>query len=364
MIPDYDAAIANDWLSDAEVEQIADSITPEGIADDVTRYASIPSRHIDHPANADAVRMLLDDLRAISVRRTKLKVKARGFRVRQERFHNVEGTLAGGLPGVVLVAAHLDCTAGGEPAYQPRTDEAPGADDDASGIAGVLAAARALVALADGNQKHREIRFVLFNAEEARQKGSRQYAKRACNQGEELVAVFQMDMIGFTPDAGRPRFEIHAGFQENCAGVGSPPEEVESPPEDVESPPEKCPPGDVQERSLDLAYLIAAIARDVFSRLDDAEIFPAFGKPDPAQNFSDHTSFHRKGFTACLISENFFGFPETPEDSHGREPNPDYHLREDRAENLNFEYAADIARTVAAAAWYVATRDWPPSSPP
>jgi hypothetical protein len=60
------------------------------------------------------------------------------------------------------------------PGYQASVDSAPGADDDASGVAGVLSTARALLGLdAALSIPRREIRFVLFNAEEHGLVGSR-----------------------------------------------------------------------------------------------------------------------------------------------------------------------------------------------
>jgi len=83
---------------------------------------------------------------------------------------------------VVLLTAHLDSVA-----------NAPGANDNASGVAGVLELAKIL----KGYQSVREVRFVLFGAEEIGLIGSQRYvASLPEEELERIVAVYNMDMIG------------------------------------------------------------------------------------------------------------------------------------------------------------------------
>lgn len=94
-----------------------------------------------------------------------------------------------GLRGVVLVTAHLDSInlAGGPSAA------APGADDNATGSAGVLQIARAL----RNHPNADDLRFILFGGEEEGLFGSRQYTAglSAAERGR-VRAVVNMDMIG------------------------------------------------------------------------------------------------------------------------------------------------------------------------
>ncbi|MGY1617396.1 M20/M25/M40 family metallo-hydrolase [Geodermatophilus sp. SYSU D00691] len=89
---------------------------------------------------------------------------------------------------VVLVTAHLDSVnrrGAGAPA--------PGADDNASGSAGVLALARAVAGLPLGL----DLRFVLFGGEEQGLLGSRRHVARLSGPERARVrAVVNMDMIG------------------------------------------------------------------------------------------------------------------------------------------------------------------------
>ena len=319
-------------LTPGERQILGSKIQSEHLSSHVERYAAIQpvatngavinSRHILHPDNAVAVTALVEDLERIGAGR---------FAVRRHRFthegrllENVEAELPGRLDGVVLVTAHMDSTGARQPGYQPAQDRAPGADDDASGIAGVLSAADAIATLdATLSPPRRSVRFVLFNAEEHGLVGSTAYARDQAALSTPIVAVFQMDMIGYDVLPERT-FELHAGFTPSRA---------------------------VQERSLALAQMIAALIPQVSPALSAPQVYPA-AEPDPAERRSDHYSFQMQGFAACLASEDLFAGPGS--DAPPAEMNPNYHLPTDAV--INAGYAGDITRVVTAAAWIAATQ--------
>jgi bacterial leucyl aminopeptidase len=74
---------------------------------------------------------------------------------------------------------------------------APGADDDGSGCAGVLEAARAM---SQYSFRH-TIRFVCFAAEEAWMVGSYYYVSQASAAGDDIQGTVNLDMILYAPDA-------------------------------------------------------------------------------------------------------------------------------------------------------------------
>jgi hypothetical protein len=137
----------------AEEQQILHArIQPRHLTAHLARYtgaapaggdgAVITSRHIQHPDNATAVATLVADLDRIGGGRFLL----RRHRSRHEGrpLENAEAELPGtGLDGIVLLTAHMDSTGARTAGYRPAIDPAPGADDDGSGVAGVLAAADA-----------------------------------------------------------------------------------------------------------------------------------------------------------------------------------------------------------------------------
>ena len=87
----------------------------------------------------------------------------------------------------ILVGAHMDHLG-------VRQGEVfNGADDNASGVAGLLGIARALV---EGPRPWRSILLVAFGAEEMGLRGSRHYVAAPARPLEELVAMVNLDMIG------------------------------------------------------------------------------------------------------------------------------------------------------------------------
>jgi hypothetical protein len=92
--------------------------------------------------------------------------------------------------GQVLVVGHLDSTS-----ESPRTS-APGADDNGSGAAGVMALARLLHE--SEIKPAATVKFVLFMGEEQGLYGSKAYVKAlSANERPTIKAVFNLDMIGF-----------------------------------------------------------------------------------------------------------------------------------------------------------------------
>ena len=105
---------------------------------------------------------------------------------------NIEVEVAGGARAgeIVIVGAHYDSVQG-----------ATGANDNGSGVAAVIELAR----LARNLKPARTLRFVLFVDEEppffkSGEMGSRKYARRARERGENIVAMFSLETIGYYSD--------------------------------------------------------------------------------------------------------------------------------------------------------------------
>lgn len=93
-------------------------------------------------------------------------------------------------PGdIVIIGGHYDSTS----TTEERETLAPGADDNASGTAAVIEAARLLAPHAFDFT----VRFVAFSAEEWGLYGAAYHASRARAAGERIVGVINLDMIGF-----------------------------------------------------------------------------------------------------------------------------------------------------------------------
>ena len=112
---------------------------------------------------------------------------------------NVEAVLPGATNESVIICAHFD-----------SVPTSPGADDNGSGTAAVLAAARALSEYKDEISLEYTIRFVTFSGEEEGLLGSYQYVSAAKESDMNIVAVLNADMIGYThTEEGRENVVVY-----------------------------------------------------------------------------------------------------------------------------------------------------------
>lgn len=117
-----------------------------------------------------------------------LEVRRHTFQFRGRSFPNVAGVIPGSDATAprVLVGAHLDSVRG-----------TPGADDNASGVAGMLECARLLV----GARPIATIELVGFNLEERQgwtyRVGSRNWAAQARREGVRYRGALILEMVGY-----------------------------------------------------------------------------------------------------------------------------------------------------------------------
>lgn len=118
--------------------------------------------------------------------------------------YNVVGILDGSDPVLkneaIVIGAHYDHLGrGGEGSLAPREGEIHhGADDNASGVAGLLELAR--IFSADRKNLKRSIVFIAFSGEEEGLLGSNFYVNHPIWPLDETVAMINMDMIGRLKD--------------------------------------------------------------------------------------------------------------------------------------------------------------------
>jgi len=92
----------------------------------------------------------------------------------------------------IVCGGHFDSFA-----YSSSQGE-PGADDDATGVAGIMETARIL----SQYQFKRSIIYCAFTAEECGLDGSGQFAQKCYNEGKNILGYFNLDMTGYlTPGA-------------------------------------------------------------------------------------------------------------------------------------------------------------------
>ncbi|HEX4666895.1 MAG TPA: M28 family peptidase [Chthoniobacterales bacterium] len=115
------------------------------------------------------------------------KVERDTYEVQGKPCHNLAAKLDGSSPDIVLIGAHYDSVFG-----------SPGANDNGSGVAALLALARRFA----GTQNGRTLRFVAFVNEEPHyfqtsQMGSYVYAARCRARRDPIVAMISLETIGY-----------------------------------------------------------------------------------------------------------------------------------------------------------------------
>ncbi|MBC7939983.1 MAG: M20/M25/M40 family metallo-hydrolase [Chitinophagaceae bacterium] len=96
----------------------------------------------------------------------------------------------------IVLGAHLDSISSGA----VETARSPGADDDASGVAGLTELIR--VVMSNGYAPKRNIRFIAYAAEEVGLRGSQDIASGQLQRRDQLVGVLQLDMTAFQGNPG------------------------------------------------------------------------------------------------------------------------------------------------------------------
>jgi hypothetical protein len=253
---------------DPAIAEIIGEVNESELQNTTYDLQAIPTREFGSEGNREAGEYLYARLAGIPG----LEVEFQGGEL-----NNVIATLPGSgntSDEVVIVGAHYDSTSS-DPA------RAPGATDNACGVAIVLELARVM----SGHSFDRTVQFALWNAEEEGSYGSVDYAARAADTGVPVVLYLNYDSTCYDP-------ENHSVL-------------------DIM----------YDERSADIAALMA----------DHNTLY--------ATNFtltrnrhtcgSDQTSFQARGFPALMTHSENHGPAHTPDDTIDR---------------VSFEYAAGNAR--------------------
>jgi hypothetical protein len=109
----------------------------------------------------------------------------------------------------VIICAHFDNTS-----EQPE-NVAPGADDNGSGTAAVIEAAR----LFASGSFEKTIKFCLWTGEEQGLVGSEVYASEAFARGDDIIGVYNFDMIAYDGN-GDGVIELHCGTMAPSIALG------------------------------------------------------------------------------------------------------------------------------------------------
>ncbi|MER0485077.1 M20/M25/M40 family metallo-hydrolase [Streptomyces sp. Edi2] len=247
---------------------------------------------------------------AATLRHLRDELSGSGYEVVEERYGeaphqiNLFASLTGRDPAAPLVevGAHWDTVQG-----------SPGADDNASGVAGVLEIARALHGL---GPRQRGIRFCLFGEEEEWMTGSGAHVEQFTAAGEAVEGLIALEMIGFRDSrTGTQRAPLR------IPGVFSPPRT-----------------GDfiADLRSLPFANAVQRSARRYVPGLKTYLLKRTGGLLRDAAR-SDHLPYWRTARRGLLVTDT------------ANLRNPHYHKATDTLSTLDLDFAADVTRAVAGA---------------
>ena len=235
---------------------------------------------------------------------------------------------------MVLVTGHYDSRVTNVLDAQTR---APGANDDASGVAVSLECARALSKL----HLPATVVFVAVAGEEQGLNGSSHLAKLAHSEGWQLEAVLNNDIVGGNTTPGdtlqlKDRVRV---FSEGVPVAATPEQarRIRALGEENDSP------------SRELARAIADTGRTYFPAVAGAP-FGAFlvGRPDRYGRGGDHTSFNREGFAAVRFTEWREDFNHQHQNIVMPPAGSSDPILGDLIQFVDFNYVANVARLNAA----------------
>ena len=226
----------------------------------------------------------------------------------ERNWKNLVLTLPGSDPALaderVLLVAHLDSTSNQE------QNLAPGADDNATGSAGLLEAA----AVFRHYQFARTIHLVWFSGEEQSRRGSEFFVEDYAEWLPDIVGVVNLDMFGHDADDDRC-FEVHAGVLPGSSQIAETMSSV------------------IETYSLELT----------FDFMDDKR----------AYRLSDHAAFWNLGVPAVMVTENSLW---QPGETCGKvDYNPAYHTTADSTTYLNPETGFSILQAALGTVAHLAT---------
>ena len=235
---------------------------------------------------------------------------------------------------MVLVTGHYDSRVTN--VLDAKTP-APGANDDASGVAVSLECARALSKL----HLPATVVFVAVAGEEQGLNGSSHLARLAHSEGWQLEAVLNNDIVGGNTTPGdtlqlKDRVRV---FSEGVPVAATPEQarRIRALGEENDSP------------SRELARAIADTGRTYFPAVAGAP-FGAFlvGRPDRYGRGGDHTSFNREGFAAVRFTEWREDFNHQHQNIVMPPAGSSDPILGDLIQFVDFNYVANVARLNAA----------------
>ena len=221
---------------------------------------------------------------------------------------------------VIVMSGHYDSRCS---ATNDIDCASPGANDDASGTIAVLEAARVLA----GQKFPATIIFLTVAGEEQGLYGSRHFAKMAKEQGWDIEADLNNDIVGGDNTAGQDPTKVRV-FSEGIPVAATPQEIrlIRAIGAENDSP------------SRELARYVLSVGETYFKPSKFAPVM--IYRQDRYLRGGDHTSFNQEGFAAVRMTEwreNYNHQHQTPRTENGIEYG-------DLVKFVDFDYVANVCR--------------------
>jgi Zn-dependent M28 family amino/carboxypeptidase len=206
---------------------------------------------------------------------------------------NVMATLKGTDPNddrIFLISAHIDSRA---LSVMDEKIDAPGANDDASGVAAIIELARIM----SKKSFPATIIFVIVSGEEQGLKGATYLAEKAKKDNWNLVAMLNNDMIG---NSHSSQTNINDNTKVRIFSEGVPAAETEQ-----MAAIRRYTNGENDSKSRQLARYMKEVGERYVDQLEVKLVY----RNDRFLRGGDHTPFARQGFTAirvCEMNENYY----------------------------------------------------------
>jgi hypothetical protein len=175
------APVAKTLVADPLIQTMVDEVVGASVDSYVQRLQNFVTRYCTTDSCQAAANWIKAKFESFGITDVSFQTIPGGYKP------NVVATIPGtGDPSkIVVIGAHYDSYA--------QTNNAPGADDNASGTACVIEAARIL----SQYEFNYTITFVAFGAEELGLYGSEEFASQAAAAGDDILAAVCVDMIGY-----------------------------------------------------------------------------------------------------------------------------------------------------------------------
>ncbi len=190
------------------VNQLLPEALEINVRNTINVLSAFPNRRYNQQSGLDSAQRIKTDWTALANGRSDITVEQINHPTATSPQPSIILTIQGTtLPNeVIVIGGHQDSinSSGG------ATGNAPGADDDASGIASLTEAMRVMIA--KNFRPQRTVKFMAYAAEEVGLRGSNAIATDFQTRGVNVVGVLQLDMTNFKPGTSAFDFAIFTDF--------------------------------------------------------------------------------------------------------------------------------------------------------